>query len=39
MLHNYFQGIFMIVKEFVDDIPKEKSGKTRFCISNVNKNL
>ncbi len=38
-LHNYFQGKLMIVKEFVDDIPKEKSGKTRFCISNVNKNL
>jgi hypothetical protein len=27
------------VKEYVNDIPKEKSGKTRFCISNVDKGL
>lgn len=38
-LHNYFQGKLAIVKEFVETIPKEKSGKTRFCISNVNKNI
>ncbi len=38
-LDNYFQGKLTIVKKFVDDIPKEKSGKTRFCISNVNKKL
>lgn len=36
-LENYFQGKLKIVKVFVDDIPKEKSGKTRFCISNVPK--
>lgn len=38
-LDKYFQGKLTIVKEFVDDIPKEKSGKTRFCISNVTKNI
>ncbi len=31
----YFKGKLKITKQFVDDIPKEKSGKTRFCISNV----
>jgi phenylacetate-CoA ligase len=38
-LYSYFQGRLRIVKEFVEDIPKEKSGKTRFCISDVKKNL
>lgn len=38
-LDNYFHGKLTIVKDFVDDIPKEKSGKTRFCISNVDKNI
>lgn len=38
-LQNYFQGKLTIVKEFVENIPKEKSGKTRFCISNVAKKL
>lgn len=38
-LHNYFQDKLTIVKEYVNDIPKEKSGKTRFCISNVKKNI
>jgi phenylacetate-CoA ligase len=36
-LESYFKGNFNILKQFVDDIPKEKSGKTRFCISNVPK--
>ena len=38
-LDNYFQGKLNIVKIFVDDIPKEKSGKTRFCISKVPKGI
>lgn len=33
----YFRGDLKVIKNFVDDIPKEKSGKTRFCISNVPK--
>jgi phenylacetate-CoA ligase len=36
-LTDYFKGNLNIVKHFVEDIPKEKSGKTRFCISNVPK--
>jgi phenylacetate-CoA ligase len=36
-LDNYFHGRLRIEKIFVDDIPKEKSGKTRFCISNISK--
>lgn len=36
-LDYYFKGELKIIKEFVADIPKEKSGKTRFCISNVTK--
>lgn len=35
----YFKGELKIIKEFVGDIPKEKSGKTRFCISNVSKEI
>lgn len=38
-LNDYFRGELRITKEFVQDIPKEKSGKTRFCISNVAKDL
>lgn len=37
-LNSYFKGKLKIRKEFVSDIPKEKSGKTRFCISNVSTN-
>ncbi len=36
-LYTFFHGKISIEKEFVDEIPKEKSGKTRFCISNVDK--
>ena len=36
-LNEYFKGNLRIKKNFVQDIPKEKSGKTRFCISNVPK--
>ena len=36
-LMDYFKGNLKINKHFVDDIPKEKSGKTRFCISNIPK--
>jgi phenylacetate-CoA ligase len=36
-LEAYFQGSLKIKKYFVNDIPREKSGKTRFCISNVPK--
>jgi len=36
-LDNYFHGKLRIEKIFVDNIPKEKSGKTRFCISNISK--
>ena len=36
-LEAYFKGNFKIKKHFVNDIPREKSGKTRFCISNVPK--
>jgi phenylacetate-CoA ligase len=38
-LFSYFHGKMNIEKEYVNDIPKEKSGKTRFCISNVDKGL
>lgn len=38
-LDNYFHGKLNIEKMFVYNIPKEKSGKTRFCISNVDKNI
>ena len=38
-LDSYFQGKLTIVKEFVDNIPKEKSGKTRFCISSITKQI
>lgn len=38
-LANYFKGRLVTKKIFVDNIPKEKSGKTRFCISNVRKNF
>lgn len=38
-LHKYFQGKLKILKEFVENVPKEKSGKTRFCISNVHKDI
>ena len=31
----YFQGKLKIEKIFVAEIPKEKSGKTRFCISKL----
>jgi phenylacetate-CoA ligase len=36
-LEIYFKGNLKIIKDFVDDIPKEKSGKTRLCISNISK--
>jgi phenylacetate-CoA ligase len=38
-LNMYFKGRLEIIKKFVNGIPKEKSGKTRFCISNVQKRL
>ncbi|MFA6010962.1 MAG: hypothetical protein WC799_13340 [Desulfobacteraceae bacterium] len=38
-LNYYFKGELKIIKEYVPDIPKEKSGKTRFCISNVSKEI
>jgi phenylacetate-CoA ligase len=37
-LESYFKGKVKIIKQYVADIPREKSGKTRFCISNVPKN-
>lgn len=36
---SYFKGVLLVSKVFVDEIPKEKSGKTRFCICNVPKEL
>ena len=38
-LSRYFKGKLSIIKVFVDEIPKELSGKTRFCISNVGKGM
>jgi len=38
-IFSYFQGTLQISKVFVDEIPKEKSGKTSFCICNINKNF
>jgi phenylacetate-CoA ligase len=38
-IESYFRGKINVQKRFVEDIPKERSGKTRFCISNVKKNL
>ena len=35
ILDEYFHGKVKIIKNYVDDIPKDKSGKTRFCISHV----
>lgn len=35
VLEEYFHHTLHIEKIFVDDIPKERSGKTRFCISTV----
>jgi len=35
ILYEYFQGKIKIIKSYVDDIPKDKSGKTRFCLSHV----
>lgn len=35
----FFKGKLKIIKEFIDDIPREKSGKTRFCISRVDKRI
>jgi len=35
ILYEYFQGKIKIIKSYVDDIPKDKSGKTRFCLSYV----
>ena len=37
-LYDYFKGELKITKEFVSEIPKSRSGKTLFCISNVSKN-
>ena len=34
-LYEYFEDKLMIKKEFVEDIPREASGKTRFCISKI----
>lgn len=34
-LSQFFKGKLSISKEFIDDIPREPSGKTRFCISSV----
>jgi phenylacetate-CoA ligase len=38
-LGRYFKRKLAIRKMFVDEIPKERSGKTRFCISNVDKRI
>jgi len=38
-IFNYFQESMHVSKIFVDTIPKEKSGKTRFCICNVPKEI
>jgi phenylacetate-CoA ligase len=38
-LNYYFKGELNIIKIYVDNIPKERSGKTRFCISNVSKSI
>lgn len=38
-LYSYFKNELRVIKEYVSDIPKEKSGKTRFCISNVSKEI
>ena len=35
VLYEYFKGKLSVKKIFVNNIPKDKSGKTRFCISNV----
>lgn len=35
----FFKDKLTIVKEFMDDIPRETSGKTRFCISRVDKGI
>lgn len=35
ILEEYFKSGVTVEKIFVDNIPKEKSGKTRFCISRV----
>jgi phenylacetate-CoA ligase len=35
----FFKGKLKITKEFMEDIPREKSGKTRFCISRVDKGI
>lgn len=34
---SFFNGAVRVSKQFVDDIPKAKSGKTRYCICNVPK--
>ncbi|MEZ4600292.1 MAG: hypothetical protein R2940_10950 [Syntrophotaleaceae bacterium] len=36
-LFSYFGDQLKIEKNFVEEIPKEKSGKTRFCICNLPK--
>lgn len=36
-IHTFFNGAVRVSKQFVDDIPKAKSGKTRYCICNVPK--
>jgi phenylacetate-CoA ligase len=36
-IHTYFNGAVRVSKQFVDDIPKATSGKTRYCICNVPK--
>ena len=36
-LNDYFKGELSITREFVSEIPKTRSGKTLFCISNIGK--
>lgn len=38
-IFNFFQGSLQVSKTFVDEIPREKSGKTRVCICNIHKQV